>query len=46
MHEVGRVGAPEDIGTRVVYLPGASSGFITGQHFVIDGGVPLKMQYV
>jgi NAD(P)-dependent dehydrogenase (short-subunit alcohol dehydrogenase family) len=45
-HPVGRAGTPEDIGALVVYLLGASSGFITGQHFVVDGGRSVRMHYV
>lgn len=44
-HPVGRVGTPEDIGALAVYLLSATSGFITGQHFVVDGGMTIKMQY-
>jgi NAD(P)-dependent dehydrogenase (short-subunit alcohol dehydrogenase family) len=45
-HPVGRVGTPQDIGDMAVYLLSAQSGFITGQHFVVDGGMTVKMQYV
>lgn len=44
-HPVGRVGTPEDIGALAVYLLSAQAGFITGQHFVVDGGMTVKMQY-
>ncbi len=44
-HPVGRVGTPEDIGALAVHLLGPASGFITGQHFVVDGGMTVKMQY-
>lgn len=44
-HPAGRVGTPEDIGALAVYLLGAASGFVTGQHFVVDGGMTVKMQY-
>lgn len=44
-HPAGRVGTPEDIGALAVYLLCAQSGFVTGQHFVIDGGMTVKMQY-
>jgi NAD(P)-dependent dehydrogenase (short-subunit alcohol dehydrogenase family) len=44
-HPVGRVGTPEDIGALAVYLLSAASGFVTGQHFVVDGGMTIKMQY-
>lgn len=44
-HPAGRVGTPEDIGALAVYLLSAASGFVTGQHFVVDGGMTIKMQY-
>jgi NAD(P)-dependent dehydrogenase (short-subunit alcohol dehydrogenase family) len=45
-HPAGRVGTPEDIGALAVYLLGDASGFVTGQRFVVDGGMTIKMQYV
>ncbi|MDR3447988.1 MULTISPECIES: glucose 1-dehydrogenase [unclassified Dyella] len=45
-HPAGRVGIPEDIGALAVFLLSAQSSFITGQHFVVDGGMTIKMQYV
>ena len=45
-HPVGRVGRPDDIADMVAYLISESSGFITGQNFVIDGGMTRKMIYV
>ena len=44
-HPVGRVGMPQDIGALAVYLLSHQSGFVTGQHFVVDGGMTVKMQY-
>jgi NAD(P)-dependent dehydrogenase (short-subunit alcohol dehydrogenase family) len=44
-HPVGRVGVPEDIAGLVAYLLGPESGFITGQNFVVDGGMTVKMRY-
>lgn len=44
-HPAGRVGKPQDIAEMVLYLCGDSSGFITGQNFVIDGGMTKKMIY-
>jgi len=44
-HPVGRVGTPEDIGALAVYLLSSASGFVTGQQFVVDGGMTIKMQY-
>ncbi|MEQ4574472.1 MAG: SDR family oxidoreductase [Gammaproteobacteria bacterium] len=45
-HPAGRVGVPPDIAQLAVYLlsPGLS-GFVTGQDFVVDGGMTRKMQY-
>ncbi len=45
-HPAGRVGTPEDIGAMAIYLLSSASGFVTGQHFVMDGGMTVKMQYV
>lgn len=45
-HLVGRVGKPEDIAAMVAYLLSEESGFITGQNFVVDGGMTKKMIYV
>lgn len=45
-HCAGRVGVPADIANMAVYLADPSlSGFITGQEFVVDGGVSKKMIY-
>ena len=44
-HPAGRVGTPEDVAALVVYLLGPQSGFVTGQQFVVDGGMARKMQY-
>jgi NAD(P)-dependent dehydrogenase (short-subunit alcohol dehydrogenase family) len=44
-HPVGRVGQPHDIAAMVYYLLSEESGFITGQNFVIDGGMTKKMIY-
>jgi NAD(P)-dependent dehydrogenase (short-subunit alcohol dehydrogenase family) len=45
-HPVGRVGVPNDIAAMVEYLLSDKSSFITGQNFVIDGGMTKKMIYV
>jgi NAD(P)-dependent dehydrogenase (short-subunit alcohol dehydrogenase family) len=42
----GRVGQAEDIASMVDYLLSDKSSFITGQNFVIDGGMTKKMIYV
>jgi NAD(P)-dependent dehydrogenase (short-subunit alcohol dehydrogenase family) len=45
-HPAGRVGVPEDIAAMVHFLVSKESGFITGQNYVIDGGMTKKMIYV
>ena len=45
-HPVGRAGTPADIGDMAVYLLSAQAGFVTGQQFVVDGGMTVKMHYV
>ncbi|OCL26946.1 oxidoreductase [Orenia metallireducens] len=45
-HPAGRVGTPQDIASMVEYLLSAKAEFITGQNFVIDGGMTKKMIYV
>lgn len=46
-HPVGRVGKIEDIANIVYFLANETqSGFITGQCFVVDGGMTKKMIYV
>ena len=45
-HPAGRVGLPPDIAEMVLYLCSDKSGFITGQNFIIDGGMTKKMIYV
>lgn len=42
-HPAGRVGVPQDIAELADYL--ISAGFVTGQNFVIDGGMTKKMIY-
>ena len=44
-HPVGRVGVPQDIASLAVFLLGPHAGFVTGQNFVVDGGMSRKMQY-
>jgi NAD(P)-dependent dehydrogenase (short-subunit alcohol dehydrogenase family) len=45
-HPVGRVGRDADIAEMVAYLLSDAAGFVTGQNFVIDGGMTRKMIYV
>jgi NAD(P)-dependent dehydrogenase (short-subunit alcohol dehydrogenase family) len=45
-HPVGRVGQSEDVAELVAYLLSDAAGFVTGQNFVIDGGMTRKMIYV
>ncbi|SDH42161.1 NAD(P)-dependent dehydrogenase, short-chain alcohol dehydrogenase family [Pseudomonas panipatensis] len=45
-HTVGRVGTVEDVASLVAWLIGDSAGFITGQEFVVDGGMTRKMIYL
>ncbi len=45
-HPAGRVGKPEDIANMVLFLLNQENDFITGQNFVIDGGMTRKMIYV
>jgi NAD(P)-dependent dehydrogenase (short-subunit alcohol dehydrogenase family) len=44
-HPVGRVGLPPDVASMVAWLLGRESGFVTGQNFVLDGGMTKKMIY-
>lgn len=46
-HLTGRAGTIEDIASLIEFLvDDEKSGFITGQYFVIDGGMTKKMIYV
>jgi NAD(P)-dependent dehydrogenase (short-subunit alcohol dehydrogenase family) len=44
-HPVGRVGIPQDIAALVAFLISEEAAFITGQNFVVDGGMTKKMIY-
>lgn len=44
-HPAGRVGTPEDVAGIVGYLLSDAAGFVTGQNFVVDGGMTRKMIY-
>ncbi len=45
-HPVGRVGTPYDIAEMVLFLLSDNAGFITGQDFIVDGGMTKKMIYL
>ena len=45
-HPVGRAGRDADIAELCAYLLSDAAGFVTGQNFVIDGGMTRKMIYV
>jgi NAD(P)-dependent dehydrogenase (short-subunit alcohol dehydrogenase family) len=44
-HPVGRVGRPQDVAALTGFLLSEQARFITGQHFVVDGGMSRKMTY-
>lgn len=44
-HPAGRVGKPEDVAAMAAYLCSDQARFITGQDFVVDGGMSKKMIY-
>ncbi|ALC18222.1 NAD(P)-dependent dehydrogenase, short-chain alcohol dehydrogenase family [Desulfuromonas soudanensis] len=44
-HPAGRVGTPEDVANLALFLADPVNGFITGQNFVVDGGMTKKMIY-
>lgn len=44
-HPAGRVGTPQDVAAVVAFLLEDQAGFITGQNFVVDGGMTRRMIY-
>ena len=44
-HPSRRVGEPRDIAAMCLFLCGEDAGFITGQNFVVDGGMTTQMIY-
>lgn len=44
-HPAGRVGSVEDVASMVAWLLSKGAGFVTGQEFVIDGGMSRKMHW-
>ncbi|MOA25254.1 Glucose 1-dehydrogenase 2 [compost metagenome] len=45
-HPVGRVGLVEDVAAQVAWLLSDNAGFVTGQEFIVDGGMTRKMIYL
>lgn len=45
-HPAGRVGRATDISSMILFLISPENSFITGQNFIIDGGMTRKMMYV
>lgn len=45
-HPAGRVGTPLDIARMALFLLDPANSFITGQNFIVDGGMTRKMIYV
>ena len=45
-HPAGRVGHAHDIANMVLFLLNDQNDFITGQNFIVDGGMTRKMIYV
>ena len=44
-HPAGRIGKPEDIAALALFLASNDAGFITGQNFIVDGGMTTQMVY-
>ncbi len=45
-HPAGRVGQADDIARMILFLLADQNSFITGQDFIVDGGMTRKMIYV
>ena len=44
-HPVGRLGTVQDIAEMAHFLLSEKSGFITGQNFLVDGGMSRRLMY-
>ncbi len=44
-HPIGRIGKPDDVAGVVLWLASDLASFITGQNFIVDGGMNRKMLY-
>lgn len=45
-HPAGRVGQADDIARMILFLMAPENNFITGQNFIVDGGMTRRMIYV
>lgn len=45
-HPAGRVGQADDIARMILFLMAPENSFITGQNFIVDGGMTRRMIYV
>lgn len=45
-HPAGRVGQADDVARMILFLIAPENSFITGQNFIVDGGMTRKMIYV
>jgi len=39
MHALNRIGEPKDISNMIIYLLDKENNWITGQDFIVDGGL-------
>ena len=42
---VARAGQPDDIANAVIFLAGETSGFMTGTHLLVDGGMTIGQRH-